>query len=74
MRFYFYHVRKRLVLRLAVEHSLNVLQTDTDVAWFSNPYPILHSQYRAANLLTQRDFPFINAGVFYVQVPAWLFL
>lgn len=68
MRFYFYHIRKRMVLRLAVEHSLNVLQTDTDVAWFANPYPALHTQYRAAHLLTQADAPFINAGVFYVRV------
>ena len=68
MRFYFYHIRKHLVHRLAVEHGINVLQTDADVAWFDNPYPKLKSHYRHAHLVTQHDTPYINAGVFYVQV------
>jgi hypothetical protein len=37
MRFYFYDVRKHLVAQLAGELGVNVLQTDTDVAWFGNP-------------------------------------
>ena len=41
MRFYFYDIRKHLVARLAADLGYNVLQTDTDVVWFANPYPIL---------------------------------
>ena len=35
MRFYFYDVRKHMVNALAGEMGVNVLQTDTDVAWFA---------------------------------------
>ena len=41
MRFYFYDVRKHMVSQLAGELGVNVLQTDTDVAWFANPYGVL---------------------------------
>lgn len=68
MRFYFYDVRKHLVAQLAVDIGVNILQTDTDVAWFSNPYPTLKSGHNArANIIAQWDAPFVNAGVFYVQ-------
>jgi hypothetical protein len=68
MRFYFYDVRKHLVSVLAGEMGFNVLQTDTDVAWFNNPYGVLKSGENArANILAQWDAPFVNAGVFYAQ-------
>ena len=68
MRFYFYDIRKEMVARLAVDEGMNVLQTDTDVAWFSNPYPQLKGGSLArANLIAQHDEPFVNAGVFYAQ-------
>ena len=41
MRFYFYNIRKRVLMRLTTELGYNVLQTDTDVAFFANPYPML---------------------------------
>ena len=68
MRFYFYDVRKHLVSQLAGELGVNVLQTDTDVAWFDNPYGELKSGQNArANILAQWDAPFVNAGIFYAQ-------
>ena len=68
MRFYFYDVRKHMVSQLAGELGVNVLQTDTDVAWFSNPYGALKSgESGKANILAQWDAPFVNAGVFYAQ-------
>ncbi len=67
MRFYFYVVRKRMVVHLAIELGYNVLQTDTDVAWFASPYPIMKTTYAQAKLISQRDSPLVNAGVFYVQ-------
>ena len=40
-------------------------QTDTDVAWFVNPYGMLKSgENGRANLLSQWDAPLVNAGVF----------
>ena len=44
MRFYFYNVRKHILSRLAGELGYNVMQTDTDVAWFANPYPALKAR------------------------------
>ncbi len=68
MRFYFYDIRKDLVARLAVEEGVNVLQTDTDVAWFANPYPMLkRGGLGEANLIAQHDTPLANAGVLYAQ-------
>ena len=68
MRFYFYDVRKHMVSMLAGELGLNVLQTDTDVAWFHNPYGVLKSgENGRANIHAQWDAPFVNAGVFYAQ-------
>lgn len=68
MRFYFYDVRKHMVSMLAGELGMNVLQTDTDVAWFHNPYGVLKSGENGhANILAQWDAPYVNAGVFYVQ-------
>lgn len=68
MRFYFYVIRKEIVARLAVELGINVLQTDTDVAWFANPYPLLKlGLVGRTNLVSQWDAPFVNAGCFYVQ-------
>lgn len=68
MRFYFYDVRKHLVSVIAGELGVNVLQTDSDVAWFANPYGVLKSNVNArANLHAQWDAPFVNAGVFYAQ-------
>ncbi len=68
MRFYFYDVRKHLLMLLAVEHGLNVLQSDTDVSWFANPYPRLKAGENArAGIIAQWDAPFVNAGVLYVQ-------
>ena len=68
MRFYFYDVRKHMVSQLAGVLGVNVLQTDTDVAWFSNPYGTLKTGDNGrANLLAQWDAPLVNAGVFYAQ-------
>ena len=68
MRFYFYDVRKHVISKLAGELGYNVLQTDTDVAWFASPYPSLKLGTLArAHLIVQRDSPLVNAGVFYVQ-------
>ena len=68
MRFYFYDIRKDIVARLAVDLGINVLQTDTDVAWFENPYPLLKMGRSASiNLISQWDAPYVNAGVFYIQ-------
>ena len=68
MRFYFYDVRKHLVSQLAGELGVNVLQTDTDVAWFANPYGVLKTgQFASGHIIAQWDAPFVNAGIFYVQ-------
>ena len=54
MRFYFYDVRKHIVAQLAGELGFNVLQTDSDVAWFANPYPMLKTgAYATANIIAQ---------------------
>ena len=37
MRFFFYDVRKTLLWKLTVDHGVNVLQSDTDVAWLASP-------------------------------------
>ena len=68
MRFYFYNVRKHMLSRLAGELGYNVIQTDTDVAWFANPYPALKAGVLAAHqLVVQPDLPLANAGVLYAQ-------
>ncbi|KAL1515884.1 hypothetical protein AB1Y20_002499 [Prymnesium parvum] len=68
MRFYFYNVRKRTLMRLSAELGYDVLQTDTDVAWFANPYPALQSgALRTHDLIVQADLPLANAGVLYAQ-------
>eukprot|EP00966_Prymnesium_polylepis_P024361 561026-Prymnesium_polylepis.1 len=70
MRFYFYNVRKRTLMRLTAELGYNVLQTDTDVAWFANPYPALKSgAIGGHDLVVQPDLPLANAGVLYAQRP-----
>ncbi len=53
--------------RLAVDHGVNVLQTDTDVAWLASPYPALKTHFANHSLVVQRDGPLVNAGVIYVQ-------
>eukprot|EP00966_Prymnesium_polylepis_P280861 6489590-Prymnesium_polylepis.1 len=65
MRFYFYDVRKHYVARLAADLGYNVLQTDTDVVWFANPYPALKAF--GPSLVAMYDAPLINAGIFYAQ-------
>ena len=68
MRFYFYDVRKHIVAQLAGELGVNVLQTDTDAAWFANPSrPPEDGRGARGNLVVQWDAPFVNAGVFYAQ-------
>ena len=68
MRFYFYNIRKHMLSRLAGELGYNVLQTDTDVAWFANPYPALKAGALATHhLVVQPDLPLANAGVLYAQ-------
>ena len=59
---------KHLLSRLAGELGYNVLQTDTDVAFFANPYPALKRGVLAAQqLVAQPDKPIANAGVIYAQ-------
>jgi len=65
--FYFYDLRKHYAARLAIEFGVNVLQTDTDVVWLSNPYPTLKGIYRGVQLVSMSDTPLVNAGVFYAQ-------
>ena len=49
-------MRKHIVSTLAGELGVNVLQTDTDVAWFANPYPALKlGQLAAHHLIVQPD-------------------
>ena len=68
MRFYFYNVRKHMLSRLAGELGYNVLQTDTDVAWFANPFPALKAGALGEHqLVIQPDLPLANAGVMYAQ-------
>jgi hypothetical protein len=68
MRFYFYNVRKHVLSRLAGELGYNVLQSDTDVAFFANPYPALKQGTLAQHqLIVQPDLPLANAGVLYAQ-------
>ena len=68
MRFYFYNVRKHMLSRLAGELGYNVLQTDTDVAYFANPFPALKSGALGEHqLVVQPDLPLANAGVMYAQ-------
>ena len=51
--------------------GLNVLQTDTDVVWFTDPYPALYSHPLAQQaLIIQKDLPFANAGVIYARAGA----
>ena len=67
-RFYFYNLRKTYLMRLTAELGLNVLQTDTDVAWFADPYPALkNGALRTLQLVTQGDLPLANAGIVYAQ-------
>jgi hypothetical protein len=67
-RFYFYNVRKHVLSRLAGELGYNVLQTDTDVAWFANPFPALKAGTLGQHqLIIQPDLPLANAGVLYAQ-------
>ena len=68
MRFYFYNVRKSMLSRLAGELGYSVIQTDTDVAWFANPYPSLKAgEIGSHQLVVQPDLPLANAGVLYAQ-------
>ena len=68
MRFYFYNVRKHMISRLAGDLGYNVLQTDTDVAWFANPFPALKAGVIGRHqLVIQPDLPLANAGVMYAQ-------
>ena len=68
MRFYFYNVRKHVLSRLTSELGYNVLQTDTDAAWFANPYPALKAGALSQHqLVVQTDLPLANAGVLYAQ-------
>lgn len=68
MRFYFYNLRKHMLSRLSGELGYNVIQTDTDVAWFANPYPALKAGALASHqLIVQPDLPLANAGVLYAQ-------
>ncbi|KAL3920712.1 MAG: hypothetical protein SGPRY_005155 [Prymnesium sp.] len=68
MRFYFYNVRKRVLMRLITQLGYGVLQTDTDVAWFANPYPALKGGALGSHdLIVQTDLPLANAGVLYAQ-------
>jgi hypothetical protein len=46
---------------------VNVLQTDTDVAWLASPYPLLKTHFANHSLVVQIDAPLVNAGVIYVQ-------
>jgi len=62
-----YEARKVLLECLVLEHRLNVLHLDGDTVWFANPYPLLKTLYKDAQLVFQADNPFANAGVFYVQ-------
>ena len=65
--FYFYDLRKHYTAKLAIELGINVLHTDTDVAWLGNPYPVLKGVFGSQNIVAMRDRPLVNAGVFYVQ-------
>lgn len=48
-----------------------MLQTDTDVVWFTDPYPALYSHPLAQQaLIIQKDLPFANAGVIYARAGA----
>lgn len=68
MRFYFYNVRKHMLSRLAGDLGYNVLQTDTDVAYFANPFPALKAGAIGRHqLVIQPDLPLANAGVMYAQ-------
>ena len=70
-RFYFYNLRKHYLMRLTSELGLNVLQTDTDVVWFTDPYPALYSYPLAQQaLVVQKDMPLANAGVIYARAGA----
>ena len=52
---------------MTIELGANVLQTDTDVVWLSNPYYALKKIYGGHQLVTMADQPLVNAGVFYAQ-------
>ena len=65
--FYFYDLRKHYLARMAIEMSINVLQTDTDVVWLANPYPALKRVFGNQQIIGMSDRPMINAGVFYAQ-------
>ena len=66
--FYFYDLRKHYAARMTIDLGLNVLQTDTDVAWFADPYPALkNGALRTLQLVTQGDLPLANAGIVYAQ-------
>ena len=60
-------IAEELLYRLAVEEGVNVLQTDTDVAWLASPYPLLKTHFGNHSLVVQQDAPLVNAGVIYVQ-------
>ena len=47
MRFFFYDVRKRAISDL-LDLGYNVLQSDTDVVWLADPYPLLEHLASAA--------------------------
>ena len=71
MRFFFYNLRKHYLMRLTSELGLNVLQTDTDVVWFADPYPGLYAGPLARQaFIIQKDLPLANAGVLYARAGA----
>jgi hypothetical protein len=46
----------------------NVFQTDLDVLWLGNPYPVLKGLLGEHNLILQREVgDGVNGGVIYVQ-------
>ena len=47
--------------------GLDVMQLDSDLAVFSNPFPHISLRYEKVGLLTQRDSPLANTGIVYAQ-------
>ena len=63
-RFKFYHIKKRYMAML-VSWGFSVLQTDTDVVWVHDPFPVLKSI--GSSVVVMGDGPIANAGVVFAR-------
>ena len=59
-------LRQHLMARFFLAGA-NVLQLDSDVAMFGDPFIVFHGTLANASLISQRDGPVANSGFFFAQ-------